>query len=234
MRLVLMFLLIPIVLFGVALSLMWIPLPAPLPPVSSSGRNLMAAICTGLVGLVFLVGFAVYTIDFFRQAVHKLDNAFRPPLYSSQSYMGVGRQYRGTEQGRRVEVNYIPAARLQPALLNIYIDAGSGTSAAIGKERPLLDCRDCPLVEHLSSDLDGLEIYAADPEWMRSYLDDPSTRNAVIRLMEGKERGFRELYIQPDRIWLRSHPRYNVSAEQVRRWCDDLLALAKAAEREMQ
>jgi hypothetical protein len=230
MRLVLLIFLIPIFLFLLALAMLWVPLPAPLPVVSSSGRNLLAAVCTGVVGLVLLGGVAVYTVNYIRRAGHWLDRVFPSPAYTFRPFMVAGRQYQGAEQGRRVEANYIPAARVQPALLNLYVDAESKISAAIGTKRPIMDCRDCPRVENLGCDLDELLIYSADPEWIRRYLDNSTIRNIIIDMLVEKGPGMRELYIQPDKIWLRSHPSSGISAEQVRRWCSDLLELAKMAE----
>lgn len=43
MRLVLMILFIPIILFVVALTVLWLPLPAPFPPASSMGWEALAA-----------------------------------------------------------------------------------------------------------------------------------------------------------------------------------------------
>ena len=52
----------PILLFGFALGLLFLPLPDLFPPVGSSERSLMTAIITGLLGLIWLVFLVVQLI----------------------------------------------------------------------------------------------------------------------------------------------------------------------------
>ena len=59
---------------------------------------------------------------------------------------------------------------------------------------------------------------------------DPAIIDALVRLMDAqKEHGFRELYLQPDRVWLQAHPP-RITEKLFRQWLEDLLALCDTAE----
>ena len=211
MRTLLIIIIPPLLIFACALLIIWLPLPQPFPPALSGGRNQVAAVVAGLLGLAYLVGLALYLIASFRQAGQALDSPFLARGLTAENYLGVGRTYRGPVEGRAVEANYLPAQGLRPALLNVYVAAELGTRAAAGQKRPLLDCRDCAPLRDIRA--------------------DEGSRAALNHLMSGqKSLGIRELYWQPERIWLRAHPSYRVAAEQVEGWLDALLLLAKAAE----
>jgi len=231
MRTLLIIIVPPLLIFVCALLIVWLPLPQPFPPALSGGRNQVAAVVAGLLGLAYLVGLALYLIASFRQAGQALDSPFLARGLTAENYLGVGRSYRGSVEGRAVEANYLPAQGLRPALLNVYVAAELGTRAAAGEKRPLLDCRDCAPVDLDEFDLGSLQIWAEDGERLRNLLADKGSRAALNRLVsEQKSLGIRELYWQPERIWLRAHPSYRVAGEQVEGWLDALLLLAKAAE----
>lgn len=231
MRTLLIIIVPPLLIFACALLLIWLPLPRPLPPALSGGRNLAAAVMAGLLGLAYLAGLALYLISTFRQAGQALDSPFLARGLTAENYLGVGRAYRGSVEGRAVEANYLPAQGLRPALLNVYVAAELGTRAAAGEKRPLLDCGDCSPVDLDEFDLGPFQIWAEDEGRVRGLLADGESSAALNRLMsEQKSLGIRELYWQPERVWLRAHPSTWVAAEQVEGWLEDLLLLAEAAE----
>ena len=221
MRTILIIVVPPLLILICALLVIWLPLPRPFPPSLSGGRNQAA----------YLVGLTVHLISSFRGAGQALDSAFLARGLTAETYLGVGRAYRGSVEGQLVEANYMPAQGLRPALLNVYVAAELGTRAAAGEKRPLLDCADCSPVDLDDLDLGSIQIWAEDAGWVRATLTHGESRAALNRLMsETKNLGMRELYWQRERLWLRSRPSNRVSGVQVEGWLDDLLLLAAAAE----
>lgn len=230
MRIILLILLPPIILFVFALAMILAPLPHPFPEAKSLERNRMAAITTGVLGAAYLVGLTIYAVSWFLQAGQALDSTLVPLGLTSEGYMGFGRQYHGEIKGRRVDVTYQPAQMIKPALLNIYVSVSARTQAALGPGKPLLDCRGCPEVAIETPELSQLHVVAQDEAWMRRLLANPANAAAASRLLGNQEAlGLRELYIQPDRIWLRAHPK-QVTGNQFQHWLDDLLTLAETVE----
>lgn len=242
LRVLLLILVPPILLFLCALVILWMPLPQPLPPPLSGGRNRMAAVMTAILGLGYLAGLAAYVIASVLRAGRILDPVLASAGLVSESYRVFGRQYTGVIRGREVAVRFLPPQGVNPALLNVHVVANLGTRAAIGHKRPLLDCRDCAQLSLDELELGHMQVYAEDQECARSLLADPVGRAALRRLMEprsgfplncvdGREvLGLRELYLQPERVWLRARPR-QITEPQLRQWLDDLLVLAEAGER---
>ena len=227
MRILLWLFVLPVLLLLCALTTMMLPLPQPFPPALSRGRNLMSAIATGVTGMSYIVVLAAYVIYAFARAGRALDPVLASIGLTSQSYMFFGRQYRGAVAGRQVKVYFVPARAVWPSQLNVYVAADIGTRVAIGRQRPLLDCRACPRLE---TGLAGLQVYAQDKDKADRLLSDAAVREILTRLLDNREGGgFREVYLQPKQIWLRVHPR-NMGAEEFRQRLDDLLALAEAGE----
>ncbi|MBN1977879.1 MAG: hypothetical protein JW918_10790 [Anaerolineae bacterium] len=230
MRIILPILLPPIIIFILALAMILAPLPHPFPEAKSPERNRVSAVITGILGAAYLVGLAFYVVSWFMQAGQALDPALVPLGLTSEGYMGFGRQYHGEIKGRQVEVTYQPAQTLKPSLLNVYVGASAGTQAALGPEKPLLDCRDCLSVDVEELESEQLHVVAHDEAWVRRLLANPANAAAVSRLLDDqKALGLRELYIQPNRIWLRAHPE-QITENYIQRWLDDLLILAEAVE----
>jgi hypothetical protein len=222
----LLLLLLPVLLFGCALFMLRVPLPASL----EGARNPVAAIATGLVGATCLAGIVVYVIASLRRASHSLDPVLTPLGLAAKPHALYGRQYHGLLQGRRVQVHYLPAQASRSVRLDLYLDAALGTRMAIGRRRPLLDCRDCPRVD-VEADLGPLQVYAEDETQARRLLADETVRAAIRRLLaDPTSPGPQELYIQPGQVWLRARP-WRIGEGQIEAWLDDLLALAEAGER---
>lgn len=231
MKMILLILIAAILLFGLALLLLWLPLPPPFPAALSQGRNLMAAVVTGVLGFGYLVGLAFYLFSSFRQASRILDPALASRGLAAQNHMGFGRQYHGFVDGRQVEVIYMPARGLQHALLNVSVSAEINGRMAVGERRPLMDCGDCAQVNVEEAELAGLQIYGEDGPWVRRLLAEPANRILVGRVLSDQKRGgLRELYLQRGRIWLRARPSSWAAEEHILLWLDDLLALADATE----
>ena len=194
----------------------------------------MAAILTGILGAGYLIGLAVYVIASFLRAGRALDPVLTSEGLVSESYLAFGRRYRGVIQGRQVEVAFLPSQGVSAAQLNVYVSAGLGTRVAIARGKPLLDCGDCPQVNLDESPLGGFQVYSRDGGDARRLLDDSEVRDALEHLLDGGEvSGAREVYFQPERIWLRARPR-GLTEGLFRQWLDDLIALAEAGERALE
>ena len=63
MRILFLILVPPVLLFGCALLMMSLPLPQPFPPPLSDGRNQMAAVITGILGVGYVFGLALYLVS---------------------------------------------------------------------------------------------------------------------------------------------------------------------------
>ena len=230
MRLILLILIPPILLFILALALILVPLPHPLPEARSPERSRVAAVTTGALGMLYLIGLAIYAVTWFLQIGQALDPALEPLGFTAEGYMGLGRQYHGALDGRRVEITYQPPQTIRRALLNITVDADIGTRAAVVPKRPLLDCADCPEVDVGMPELGQFLVVAEDSAWMQHLLAKPANAAVMERLLsDQKALGAREIYFQPERIWLRAHPQ-QLTEDRLHQWLDDLLALAEAAE----
>jgi len=229
---VLLLIVVPsVLLLACALIVLWIPLPGPFPPLFSDGRNLPAAIITGVLGIGIIVGLAVHVVSSFLRAGRGLDPALEAVGLVSERYLAFGRRYRGAVDGRDVEVTSLPGYGVRSPQVDLSVAADLGFRMAVGRQRPLLDCRDCPLLNLEPPGWAGLQVYAEDAELARRLLEDPASAAALQRLMDGGETpGLVEVYVKLERIWLRVRAQA-VTGEQFERWFDDLLALAEAGER---
>lgn len=232
LRILLLLLLPPMLLFICALIIMWVPLPRPFPPALSGERNLIAAVVTGLLGVVYVAGLGVYVVSTFLRAGRVLDPFLAAEGMRSESYLVFGRRYQGDLDGRGVEITFVPPQALSPAQLNVYVDADLGTRAALGWERPLLDCGNCGRSEAAETDLGGIQVYAESgaENKVERLLSQAALQETVVHLLENpEEQGLREIYLQPERVWLRARPR-RMSEEVFRRWLEYVLAVAETGE----
>ena len=223
-------LLLPVLLFGCALWMLWMPLPRPFPPALSGGRNRMAAVVTGVLGMGYVAGLGVYATSHFVRAGRVLDPSLTTAGLTPQGYLLLGRRYRGEIGGREIEVTFMPAQVIRPAQLNVTVSADLGARIALGQERPLLDCRDCARLDVVGTAWEGLHVYARDVPRARRLLDDATAREIVTRILDDRAgRGLREIYVQPDRVWLHARP-YALTAAQFESWFRDMLVLAEVGE----
>jgi hypothetical protein len=138
-RIILLILIPPLILFACVLVALWVPLPRPFPPPLGQTRNLVAAIAVGVLGIGYLVGLAVYAILSFLQAGRALDPILAPMGFTSQSHGVFGRAYHGSVEGRGVDIDYMPARVPGLAVLNIHVSADLGTRMAIVERPPSSD-----------------------------------------------------------------------------------------------
>ncbi|HEY88274.1 MAG TPA: hypothetical protein G4N98_00885 [Thermoflexia bacterium] len=231
LRILLMLLIPPILLFLCALMIIWLPLPQPFPPALSRGRNLMSAIVTGILGAGYIVGLALYVVATFLRAGRVLDPVLASAGMVSKSYLVFGRQYQGVLEGREVEVYFVPSSGIRPAQLNVYVAADIGMRVAMGWRRPLLDCGNCERLEAAGAELRGVQVYAQEEERAGRLLNDAASSEAIARLLADQEAyGIREIYLQPERVWLRARPQ-GMNGKRFRQWLDDVLVLAEASEK---
>jgi hypothetical protein len=226
MRIVWMIFVPVVLLFCFALIVIWVPLPHPFPPALSQTRNLWAAIMTGILGIGYLGGLTVYLISGLLRAGQVLDPVCLPYGLIASNYGLIGRQYDGQIEGRQVQIRYTPA-RQQRALFEVYLDAQTGTRAAMGSHRPLLDCRDCARVQH-----EPLHIYAEAPGWAAQFLSSSTVETTISHLLvDPGSAAAGELYIQPERIWFRAYVPAGDTSALLDAWLQDLLSLAGEVER---
>jgi hypothetical protein len=191
----------------------------------------MAAVVTGILVAGYLLGLAVYVIASFLRAGRALDSVLTSAGLVPGGYLAFGRRYRGVIQGREVEITFLPSQGVSAAQLNVYVSTSLGTRVAIARGKPLLDCGDCPRVNVEELPLGGFQVYSHDKECVRKLLADPAGRGALQRLLDDSDVvGLRELYLQPDRAWLRARPR-QMTERQFQQWLDDLMVLGEAGER---
>ena len=227
---VLLFFAFPILLFACALVMIRVPLPQPLPPAMSRGRNLIAAIITGLLGLGYVVGVGAYAITQFLHAGRALDPVLTAAGLDGQGYALFGRRYRGEIEGRAVEVTVMPPQIIRPAQINVTVSADLGTRIALGRTRPLLDCRDCTRLATPGRERTTLHVYAEDEAHALRLMDDATVREIVSRILDDRAgRGLSEIYLQPARVWVRSRP-YTLTVARFEPWFADVQALAAASE----
>jgi len=215
------------VVFICALVLLLSPLPPGFPPPSSPARNRMAAIMTGIVAMGGLVWLAASVTGAVRGAGLILDPLLAGRGLTGHPHLVLGRRYTGMAGAQRVEVTYLPAAGLQPAQVDLYVYTDLGSRAALGSERPLLDCRDCPRVILAEPPWHLLHIHAADESWIRAWLSGVDSGSVLHRLVDDlADAGSWALYVQPDRLWL--HVRaHGLAPARFEAWLDGLLRLAQ-------
>jgi hypothetical protein len=122
----------------------------------------------------------------------------------SERYLAFWGRYRGAVDGRDVEMIALPGYGVRSPQVDLRVAAPLGFRMAVGRQRPLLDCRECPLLNLESPEWAGFRIYAGDAERARRLLEDLASAAALQRLMDRSEiPGLVEAYVQPERIWLR-------------------------------
>jgi hypothetical protein len=208
-RILIFFLVLPVLVFVCALIVYRMPLPARL----DGSRDLIAAIAAGLTGMGALAGLVVYLLVSLRHASRILEPTLTG-LGLDARWSLLGRRYTGTLAERSTRVTYRPAFALQPARLDVSMAAqlDQRLAAGTGPQRPLLDCRDCPRLE--VPGLPGIGIYAPDEARTRAWLDRPGVEPALFRALGGLGvSGTSELYLQPERLWLRA--RFRAPADAI-------------------
>jgi hypothetical protein len=226
----LILILFPVFLTGMAFLMTSLPLPQPFPTAGSHDRNLQAAILTGILGMAWVISLTIYSISRYLGGGRVLDVLFIPLGLTASNYLGLGRQYQGHMAGREVQIQFTPGRMLKSGLLNIRIQANQDQRMAIGLKRPLLDCRDCPQVDVTGLGLEPNRVYAANADWAQKFVAEPGKRTLIQRLMQDPEGlGMREVYLQPGWVWLHARPSSNSSLSHIENWFQTLMELASAS-----
>lgn len=217
----------PLLISGSALLLLRMPLPQPFPPASSAARNLLAAILTGVCGFIYLISITVYIVLSFFQASEIPGKLCETYGLTEQSHTLWGQQCRGHIQERAVTLYFKIGRGVKSPVLDVYVEADVETRIAFVKRGPRLDCAQCESVSIPGEALNTVHIFAEEPDRARAWLADDTVPMLVGELLQGSEQfGSRELYLQPDRIWLRAHLSSQVTESTVEQWLQSLLKLA--------
>lgn len=234
MRLMLLLVLPVLVLFGLALALMWAPLPHPFPPALSSERNLMTAIAVGVLGMVYLAGVAIVVVGQVSRAGRSLDEVFAEHSLAPAKGLLMGRVYEGTLQGHPVRASWVPGYGARPGQLLVKVNADVGLIAAVGDRRPLRP----------SADVVGLEvsllhgwapvvwIEARQTEYLTALLADQSVASALFQLLAASEPGgVRDLRLARDHLEFRARASTAAALQCAGEWVQTLLVLTAQLER---
>lgn len=228
MRLLLLLLLLPVALVACVLILLAAPLPSPFPPAWSNDRNTLAAIGTGLFAVACGVGIAVFAVGELLRSASCLDAIFSSLGLVRVSGRWLARCYEGSLQGRRVTVSLLPAYAVQPWRLEVSIHTKTSLRMAIGKHRPLLDGREYPRIMLDGQGWATCHIHGENRERVQQFLFDQTVKIAMGRFLAAEsDTGSWEIYVQPDRVWLRLRT-YRLQEESVRQWFEGLTELAAA------
>jgi len=196
----------PLLICGTALLLLRMPLPQPFPPALSAARNSMAAIVTGVCGFVYLIGITGYVVSSFFKTSAMPGGLYETYGLTEQTHTLWGQQCRGYIQERAVTLDFKIAQGVRAAVLDVYVEAEANTRIAFVKRAPRLDCAQCEAISVPDEALNIVQIFAEEPERARAWLANENTPTHVGELLQEPERfGFRELYLQPGRLWLRAH-----------------------------
>ena len=195
----------------------------------------------GLVGIIFvgILAAAVYAFRVRAKRIGLFDTAFAPFGLEPQGYLISGRQYRGTFQGRQVNVYfYISGGRfLRVPTLQIYVGANIRTRLGIGTRNALTtmagDLLKHPPLDLNDSDFADLLLYPLDERWSRDLFRDHHGREAILRLAGARDgMGVHGLEFAPEsvRFQLRHFEIGSINPEIIRNWMDDLFLVAEMAE----
>jgi len=227
MRVLKLLIIPPLFILALVVFMLWVPLPESLPGAFSRARNLPAAIVTGILGFAYVVVVIRQALRVVFAAGYILDATFASLGFSPQGFAVLGRSYAGTLNGRSVEVSFFPGQAARRPLLEISAYGSIGTRMSFGARTPLLDCSNCPVIRH---DLPGLQVRAEDEAALQRLLLDPKIRETLSSLAGGDDAsGYRELYLQPKRLWFRAHP-VGLTEKEVLDWLGAAITLVDAIE----
>ncbi len=186
----------------------------------------------GISLLITIIAIGIWIGVDNRRRSRKMDGFFTPLGLAGQSYLGGGRQYHGTLQGRQVNAYFYRGPSL-----DIYVTFRVNTRLGIGLKGKydLLSSGliKRPELSNSYTELSNLAVYPLDVDWARQLLDKPSARTSIARLANptGKYE-FRNILFQPGALQLQIHrmDRNLVTAENLSLWMSDLLSLVGIAE----
>jgi hypothetical protein len=169
--------------------------------------------------------------------IRQLDAAFAPLGLSGQMYHLLHRQYHGILADRQVGAYFTRGPLLE-------LEVGTSLQTRFGISRDDVDTamfarlfnrQPMSLTDPV---LDDLLVFPLDEDWMRVLLAIPEAQDLLRRLVSSDETFVRRhVLLRPGTLALQLYGsrrlldfKANVEPAQVRRWFDDLLALASVAE----
>lgn len=229
---ILILLLPPILITGIALLLIFIPLPASYPQPASHVRNLPVAILTGILGMIWAITLTIYSIKSLVSTGKGLDSTLTAMGLKASNYLLFGRDYRGEINGYLVEVQFTPNRTPHNNLLNIRIGTSIKKRMSIGINKPLQGCIDCDKVEILPNELGNLQVYAEDKQWAQKILYDPMIIGKLHSLLDDSKRlGIREFHILNRQCWLHARPTQQLTEKDLQVWLQTMLELSYSIEK---
>lgn len=232
MRLLLLLLILPIgLVVWIAISLA-VPMPAPIPPAWSDGRNLFAAISTGLLGAAGVAGIAAFAFRGLLHAASCLDGTFGAMGLAPAGHRMFARHFVGLLQHREANASLHPPFAVQPWRLMVSVKAASSVRMALGKSPPLVGTRDLSWFPQDDLEFDACYVYSNDRPAAQRLLDTPTFRRALEPFLAARNLpGTWEIHVEHDRIWLRVRV-YRVEEGLVSQWLEGLGNLAEICESE--
>ncbi len=225
-RLLLIFFTCPIIILAIVLMLY------ALLPDSITNRDMIAAICGGFLGFVYIAVLATMAVKLFLFGAKRFDPIFANLGLSARPHLAFGREYTGIFHGRSVRAIYLQAHHQNPATLYFYLSAATNSRAAILRDGvPLLDCTSCQRFI-INDPPQSLQVFADDARRVEQFLHLPQTRDLLARLVcDGDAFGKSELYIQPQTLWMRMTLDHRIDQRLAAQRLADLSQLANEAER---
>ncbi len=227
MRLAAWLIIPPVLIFGLAVALVSVPLPAGLPEPFAMERNLPAAILTGVLGFAWVVSLAFLTLRSFLRAGARYDGIFAEIGFASASHLGFGRSYTGRLNGRDVEVLVVPARASQRPVFDVRMSARPRNGFSVSNGTPLLDGRAWPVVATIPASV-PMTVRSTSPESAQRILSESRFSAALASLTDPSTYGAAtELYVHHHEVRWRPGTGHVAPEDVVRSL--ELLALAAAA-----
>ena len=184
------------------------------------------------MGTLFVgAGGIVYTI--YNRRKRMLDMAFQPLGLEGKVYQLFFRQYHGEYKGETLSIYFY-----RGPVLEIELDTSLDTRFSFSQtvDNRLADLVGSEALDIKDVDLESVRITGLDRDWIRKLLAQEGVAENILSLT-GQPANFtaRTLYLRPGKLVLSSalNPKlfkFDLPAEDVLRWVDDLLMLLAAVE----
>jgi hypothetical protein len=192
----------------------------------------------GAVAFVVVILGGVFGVSAFilSRRAHRLDAAFNPLGLTGKPLLLASRQYAGQAQGREARAYF-----QRGPMVALYVSTPLQTRLSVGeKSRAGVAVgrffNRAPFSAGAPA-LDPYVTYALDEVWARELWRDPEAQAACARLMQPSPKSWsyesRQVHLQPGAFYLQRLyvNEDSLTPEVTRQWLNDLLTLARAAER---
>jgi len=222
-----------LLLFCLGMVLIWVPLPQPFPAAAGNGRNTMAAVVVGILGLVYVIGLTGYVCWAVFRSGRVLDDVLASIGMTASGNLGLRRRYHGRLHGYNVRASWVPGYGVRPSQFLANVVADVGLVAAVGDHHPLRPSADAirvkvPVLENWTP------VVLVKPDHAARLTDflaaEESARGLHMLLAASEPGGVRELSLAPDRIWFRARPNTEVAVQRAGEWVQKLVILAAQLE----